>query len=300
MQRLLHLNINPFLGAVIILSLLVCIWGWFSSGLVLKVPRFQLRSSPAEYGLKYESVEFPTTGKIVLKGWYVLADKPSSKTIMICHGWGANKSDILSFTSFLAARGGYNLFYFDFRNHGDSGGSRSSLGKYEIQDILSAYEFVKRTRPGLCRQTALFGFSMGAGAAVGAASKLPEIAGVVAENPFSSFDDVVARFAKLYYKVPRTPLVDITLAFVRLRLGFNPNDYSPVKYIAEVSPRPLLIIQGGSDQRMPPRVGKELYEAAKNPKELWIVEGADHGEAYMKSGRRYELKLLEFFAKAIK
>ncbi|MFH1368354.1 MAG: alpha/beta hydrolase [Elusimicrobiota bacterium] len=300
MHTLLNLKINTYLAITIILFLIVFIWGWFSSNLVLNVPRFADETTPREYGLKYETVEFAASGGVNLKGWFVPAEKRSDTTIIVCHGWGAGKSDILSSTFFLNTRGGYNLLYFDFRNHGQSGGNISTLGRYEAADVASAVDFVKKNKTSFCRKIGVFGFSMGASAAIIAAAGRPEIMAVAAESPFSSFDKIVVRFAKLFYGIPRFPLVDITLGFVRLRLGFNPNKYSPQNYIAQLSPRPVLIIQGDSDKRMLPAEGRNLFSEAKDPKELWIVKNADHGEAYCREGRKYEIKLLDFFNKAFK
>ena len=291
-------RINPLLAAAIILSVIVFVWGWFSSGLVFNGHKYPLSPAPDEFGLKYETVEFNTTNGITLKGWYVPAEKHSNTTIILCHGWGTNKSDILPSTFALNMRAGYNLLYFDFRNHGESGGNRTSLSRFESEDVSAALAYLKKSKPAGSRHVGIYGLSMGASAAIAAAAMHPEIEAVAAESPFSSFNDIIKRFAKLYYRLPEYPFVPVTLGFVRARLGFNPNDYAPEKYIALISPRPLLLIQGEVDQRMPRQVGEKLYAAAGEPKELWVVKNADHAEAYFKMGRLYEIKLQRFFDKA--
>jgi uncharacterized protein len=290
----------------VLLVLLLCaaaIWGWYSSSLVIIQERLPIQAIPASFGLRAEDVSFSASDGVSLAGWFVPA-QPSSgaaradTTIVVCHGWGANRSDVLSSTVFLNLRGGYNLLYFDFRNHGESDGKRSSLGAFESWDLEGAIDFLRKQKPDKARRLGVFGLSMGGAVSLTVAAQRPEVEAVVADSAFSSFNDVVARFARLFYHVPRYPLIPVTLLFTKLRLGVNPEAYSPIHHMHKISPRPVFLIQGDRDVRMPPSEGARLFAAAKEPKLLWTVSGADHGETAALGGREYEDKILDFFQRA--
>jgi uncharacterized protein len=294
-----RLKLPAGVAVLIILLVIIIIWGWFFSNLVLKVARMAPGQDPSELGFKYQNLDIPC-GKIILKSWFIKPANKTDKTIILAHGWGTNKSDILGSTIFLSKRGGYNLLYFDFRNHGQSGGSLTSLGRWEKDDIKAVVNYLKANESDYCKKIGLYGFSMGANASILAASELNEICGVAAESPFTYFDRTVARFAKIYYHIPRFPLVDLTLIFIKLRLGFDPQKYSSINYVSSIAPRPVLFIYGENDNRAPLNDGKLLFEKAREPKEIFIVPGAGHGEAYLKAGMEYENVMLKFFKKVFK
>src|SRR5262245_42479634 len=91
---------------------------------------------PDQLGFTYEAVEFKASDGVRLKGWVIPAATRTDRSLMLCHGWGDNKGDMLGRTDFLHAQ--FNLFYFDFRHHGESGGDRTTLGAWESRDISAA------------------------------------------------------------------------------------------------------------------------------------------------------------------
>ena len=99
---------------------------------------------------------------------------------------------------------------------------------------------------------------------------------------------------------PEFPRTYKTFLFVKLRLGFNPDDFSAVRYVGKISPRPVLFIHGADDERIPADEGKKLYALAASPKEFWEVPGADHMESHSKNPLEYERRVAEFFIKHLK
>jgi len=281
----------------LLLACLVVFWGYLSSNLIMKIPRYPLEANPKTFGHDFEKFQAKSQDGVLLDGWFVPAKIKTGTVIFVLHGWGANRSDILIPTIFLAEH--YNLVYFDFRNHGTSGGSLSSLTCSEVGDFTAVVDRVRQTRPDAARQMAVFGFSMGASAAISGAAAMPDIRAVVAESPFASFNETVVRFANLFYGIPRF-VVPVTLMFVRMRLGFDPESCAPLYHADKLSPRPLFIIQGGSDLRMPPSEGQGIYEIAKEPKDIWVVPGADHGEASEKGGEEYQKRIIKFYQESLK
>lgn len=291
------------------LSLLFFVlWAYYSSALIIDGNRDPITVLPRTFGLEFTEEVFASADGLTLKGWFVPAQGPrahgkpgpvlpTDKTLIVCHGWGANRSDILERTTFLNTEGGYNLFYFDFRNHGDSGSGKSSLTKLEIGDLEAALSHLRAAHPAEARRVALYGMSMGAAVCLWVAAQHPDIRGVAAESPFGSYRDVVIRFGRMYYNMPRVPFALITLWAVRWRLGFDPQDYSPLGVVGKIAPRPLFLLQGDKDARMPVMEGERLFAAAGEPKTLWTVPGANHGEVAEWGGRDYRQKLLDFYGR---
>ena len=99
--------------------------------------RKPLSAWPDQMGIPYENVCFKTEDKVQLRGWFIPSETYSNKTIILMHGWGMNRSDIFKNTYFLHDLG-FNLFYFDFRALGESGGKTSSIGYLELKDAAAA------------------------------------------------------------------------------------------------------------------------------------------------------------------
>ncbi|MEW6557116.1 MAG: alpha/beta hydrolase [Elusimicrobiota bacterium] len=296
LKKILFLKIPMVFNILVFVVLVVLIWGWFSSSLIMKVTRLALEISPKNFGLKFEDIEFNTTDGIKIYGWFIYAEPKSDRTIIICHGWGANKSDVLPSTMYLL-KSGFNLLYFDFRNHGASGGTVSSLGKLESLDLSCAIEYLKKTKPAQSNKIGVYGISMSGAVAILTAATDSRIETVVVDSAFSSFNYIVARYAKLFYKIPKYPFIPITLLFTRLRLGFNPDEFSAIYFVSKISPRPVFFIHGENDDRIPVDECKKLYNLAGEPKEIWIVPNADHMESHSKNPVEYEKKVGSFFVK---
>jgi pimeloyl-ACP methyl ester carboxylesterase len=280
---------------IIVLFSLFC-WGYLSSNILLKVPRISLDINPKTFGYDFESFATTTEDDIEIKGWFIPSKKPSRSTIIVLHGWGANRSDVLGFTFFLGKF--YNLVYFDFRNHGDSGGKKSSLTVLEVRDFMAVVNYLKKEKKNFIEHLGVFGFSMGGSVAITGAAKMPEIQAVAAESPFSSFDNTVYRYAKLFYGAPRF-IVPLTLFFTKIRLGVDPEKWSPIYHIEKIAPRPVLIIQGEGDARMPVTEGQALFNAALEPKDLWTVPLADHGGIQEVDPIEYQKRILKFFEQGL-
>ena len=296
-KDVLYLKIPPAINISFFLFLFVFMWGWFSSSLILKVSRNIPGPGPEYFGLKYENVSFKTSDGVDIAGWFIHSKEKSNKTIIICHGCGADSPDVLPVTLFLNKKTGFNLLFFDFRNHGRSGGKVSSLGRLETYDLIAAVDFLKTQKPEFAAEIGVFGISMGGAVAITAAAVDRRIGAVVADSPFSSFNYIISRYAKLFYRIPKYPLVPVTLFFTRFRLGFNPDNASAIRWVSKISPRPVFFVHGDMDERIPLSESIKLYNSAGEPKQLWTVKGAGHMESYSANMSEYERKVGEFYSK---
>ena len=256
--------------------------------------RKPLDAWPDQFGLPYENVYFKTEDKVQIKGWFIPAEKYTNKTIILMHGWGMNRSDILKNTYFLHDLG-FNLLYFDFRALGESGGKISSIGYLETRDVRAAIKYLKETRPESCKKIGLYGLSMGAMVAICEGASNPQISCVAAEASYYSFRRVVSRWAWVHHKVPSFPVIPIVLHYIRKDLHVNPERYSPKYNIGKISPRPVFIIHGRYDSIVPAAQAKLLFKRAGDPKEIWLVPGAKHNKCAEVGGFEYKQRLSDFF-----
>ena len=243
--------------------------------------------------MPYDNVYFTTEDKVNIKGWFIPYDG-SEKTIILMHGWGMNRSDILKNTYFLHDLG-FNLLYFDFRALGESGGKISSIGYLETRDVRAAIKYLKETRPESCKKIGLYGLSMGAMVAICEGASNPQISCVAAEASYYSFRRVVSRWAWVHHKVPSFPVIPIVLHYIRKDLHVNPERYSPKYNIGKISPRPVFIIHGRYDSIVPAAQAKLLFKRAGDPKEIWLVPGAKHNKCAEVGGFEYKQRLSDFF-----
>jgi pimeloyl-ACP methyl ester carboxylesterase len=281
-------------GVVLLAAGAVLLWGWWASGLLLRGDRDPLTTRPETFGFPYRDETFCSADGVPLRAWFVPAPRPTDVTLVLCHGWSANRSDVLERTHFLRSRGGYNLFLFDFRGHGESGPGRTSLSRYEIGDLQAALAHVRFEHPREAARVGVFAMSMGGALALWAAADEPAVAAIAVESPFAELGPTVLRYGRLFHHTP--PFVGrLALWFARQRLGFDFGDYAPVKAIGRIAPRPVFLIQGDRDRRIPRAEGDRLFAAAREPKTQWTVPGADHGKVAEVAGRAFQDRLLAFF-----
>ncbi len=272
---------------------------WWGSGIVMHPPAMSpMWVFPEQFGLRYEKVSFKTRDGLELRGWFLPSPTGDPRTLVMCHGWGDNKGELLKMTGFLNERPGLNLLYFDFRSHGESEGEFTTIGGLETQDFDAAVEWLRREKPGLAARAGVFGLSMGAAVAVASLPNHPDLRCAVVESPFSDYAGVVERWSWNNLRIPRFPLIDIAMVLLRLRVG-NPrvDRFNPVEAAPRIAPRPVLMIAGEKDDLMPVWDVRRVYEAAREPKQLWIVPDARHAKCRETAGLEYDTRVAAFFDK---
>lgn len=253
--------------------------------------RVPLTVRPEDYGLAYEPVTCRTSDGLRLKGWFVPASTPSRRTLLLCHGWGTNKGEILKFTHALAGMG-FNLLYFDFRACGESEGRMLSVGYLESRDFDAAVSFMKAHRPD--DQYGAFGLSMGAMVAFCGLARHPGFGAAVLESPFRSHDSSVRRYMWVNYSVPYYPLIPLMLFWLRVKLGGDPEPVGPEAVAPKVAV-PVLAIFGTEDRMVPPEEFRSPLERMRASQEVWVVAGAGHARCGEVAGQEYTDRLARFY-----
>ena len=130
---------------------------------------------------------------------------------------------------------------------------------------------------------------MGGATMIRAAAQFPEIEALVVDSPYSSLDD------EFDYLIPYPFVNPLVKFFAEIQTGISINDLRPVDEIVKISPRPVYIIQGTGDKVVPPDTAEQLFNAAGEPRYLWMEENVIHSGMYLNNPRKYERRVVGFF-----
>jgi len=168
---------------------------------------------------------------------------------------------------------------FDFRGHGRSGGL-STLGDREIQDLDVAVAYARQLG---YQRIAAVGFSMGASVVLRHAGLIGGLDAVVSvSGPGRWYYRGTERMRWVHRAVERRAGRYVTRRWLKTRIspaGWKLIPVPPAEAAAKISPVPLLIVHGDQDQYFPPEHARQLYMAAREPKELWLLPGMGHAES---------------------
>lgn len=263
------------------------------SNIIVNQPRLGLNTStPSDHGLPYTEERIPVSDKNNCYGWYIPANG-SDKLIMLVHGRGTNRQDVLPFAPFLH-KAGYNLFLIDLRNCGKSYAGLCTMGYYESRDLVRAVAYISSKYHQ--REVGMLGLSMGAAASVLAAGQIKELKALILDSPFYSFRAILdERFREDYPYYPEF-IKNIVYRYSEWRLGFKLDDIDIGKALTGLKV-PALIIHGKKDTYINVKNSLRLFEKANQPKELWITEKGTHVGNHQEYTREYEDRVLTFLAK---
>ena len=259
---------------------LVAFSGCGSMDWVFYHPDRKVYGTPADDGLKYEEVRFPSADGTMLSGWFVPSTTPTAGTVVHFHGNAQNMTSHYSFVSWVP-QNGFNLFMFDYRGYGASEGKPGREGVY--QDSLAAIKYAQARDDVDASKIIVFGQSLGGANAIAVVggAKLKGIVGVAVDSAFSSYKEV----GKDHVAGSLKPLAGSLLT----------DGHSPLDVVGRISPTPLVIMHGTDDRVVPYYHAERLYAAARAPRELWTFHGGGHTDALGVRRRQTVSRLLKSF-----
>jgi len=215
---------------------------------------------------------------------YIPERQESPPALCICHGIprGIKDPSDTSDPGYpgLARRfcdAGFLTMIFNFRGTGDSGGNFDILGW--TRDLEAAIDYVYNLNEVDKARIFLMGFSGGAAVSVDVAAKDPRISHVVTcacPARFHGFQDPdrTRGMVEHFRSIEMIRDDGFPPSLEHWRDGFS--KVSPIDHIDKISPRPVLIVHGTEDNVVDPSQAWVLYERAREPKEMLMVEGAGH------------------------
>lgn len=166
----------------------------------------------------------------------------------------------------------------DFRGHGRSTG-HSTVGDREVLDIAAAVAEARRLG---YERIAVVGFSMGGAVAVRHAALEGGIDAVVSvSGPARWHYRGTVNMRRVHWAIQRWSgrlAVRVARGTRVAPRGWDPVPEAPHEVADRISPVPLLVVHGDADTFFPLEHARQLYEAARDPRELWIEPGFGHAE----------------------
>jgi alpha-beta hydrolase superfamily lysophospholipase len=266
--------------------------------LAVHPPRERISKTPARLGLAFKEASFSTSDGIQLQGWFIPSPY-SQAAVILGHGFSRSRQEMLDVAAMLN-RNCYNVLLFDWRAHGESGGTRTTFGYDEVNDLAAALDYVASQPEVDSEHIGVLGKSMGAVIAIRAAAALPQLKAVVSDSAFPSLQDSIEVGVRRRGPFGVWPVRPVAMSLGVMTMGIDPELVRPIDDIGDISPRPVLIIQGGRDELVPANTGERLYAAAAEPKFLWYVPDATHVTLSSQDPAEYEARVVAFFNAALK
>ena len=217
----------------------------------------------------------------------------AKSSLVICHG---NRSSKEKMYHLINCYQDHNLFFFDFRGHGENQAEYTTIGDLESYDVEGAVAYARQLFPNT--PLGIVALSMGAGATLKALSSIPDLCNaVVLDSAYASLQDMVERVYDGFSPLPRFPLLDIGMFFARFRTGCK-FDVNSESYIANLQV-PAMLIHSVDDPLIPVNHADRLIEAARRGtnmvKQVLKCSGAGHGAVSHVHSEQYTTNVNDFF-----
>lgn len=252
--------------------------------------------TPAFRGLAFDDVHVTTADGLRLHGWFLPA--AGRATVMLVHGYKDSRSSMLGVAEILHHHG-YQVLVASLRGHDVNDGEQVSFGLREMKDLEAFHEYLLARQGVDSTRIGLFGVSMGATISIRFTAANPGIRALVSDCAFSSIADTVGTSVKFFTGLPEFPFAPAIVFWTEWELGASVDDIDAKKWISQIAPRPVLLLQGGADNVVSPESGARLFEAAGQPKELWFDEEVGHAEFLKKRPAEFEQRVTAFYDKTL-
>ena len=263
-----------------------------------------------------QDVRFRTADGLTLCGCYLRATTTNTwkrqGVILFGLEYGSNRWSCLPYCENLVANG-FDVFSFECRNQGDSDRQPGYeplqwVTNHDLVDFQAALNYLKSRSDGEQGGIGFFGISKGGSAGLLAAAQDPYVRCFVTDGIFATHTTMVPYMQRWIAIYSDHYLIQALLptcfynwmghaALSRISRERGCRFLHLERVIGELSPRPLLMIHGGSDTYIKPEMARMVFERAGPPKEFWLVEGAKHNQAIQVAGEEYQQRVLEFFLK---
>lgn len=232
---------------------------------------------------------------IRLHAFYLKAAQPTPRTAVIVHGYTDNAIRMLHIAHLYNRTLGFNVLMPELQHHGHSQGAAIQMGWLDRLDLLQWMDTANEIFGDSTRMI-VHGLSMGAATVMMASGEKPVPYYVRGYVEDCGYTDVWSEFSyqlKSMYGLPAFPLLHAANLWCKNRYKWSFREASAVQQVAQCH-LPMLFIHGDSDTYVPTSMVYTLYEAKPEPKELWMVPGAEHAEAFLKNPHAYTERIRNF------
>jgi len=302
--RYIVLAVTLLLLAVIMTVIILSVYkGWH----LLHPDKRPIEAFSSNIVPEYRDISFKgSDSTIVLRGW-LFQVKNSDKAVILVHSYGSNRlqfgMDTVDLIKEFMSKG-YNVFTFDLRNSGESGGKDCTFGYSEKEDVKAAIKYVRSQGS---KHITLMGFSTGASAAITAAAEstasdgTPLVDAVIADSPYSDLKSYFRRSLNKWTGLPAFPFNFTVSLAIDLTSGIKAKDASPVNALTSENPPYMMLIHSRNDELIPVINSIELFQqySALNASgaEFWQTEDNGHAIGYMENRDEYMERIFAFLEK---
>jgi len=278
------------ISVVLLASVLVFIvFAWHEGSVLVSPSNCEIGKPPAD--LPVQAIQFQSSSGATIHGW-LLAGQPGTGVVILMHGIRANRLQLLDHARFLF-HAGYSVLLFDFQAHGESIGRHITAGYLESRDAAAAVDFVHQKFPGA--KVCVNGFSMG-GAAVVLADPPLHVNAMILESVYPTIEQAITDRLEIRFGWLGKLGAPFLTRQLKPRLGFGRDDLRPIKQVGKITV-PKFFIAGTADRDTLAQESKDLFAAAAEPKQFWLVDGAAHVDMNDFAKDEYEKRILEFLAR---
>jgi len=243
-------------------------------------------AAPAD--LQAETVSIPDGRGATVAGWFI-PGRPGRGAVLLLHGVRADRRAMIE-RARLLSRDGHAVLLIDLPAHGESSGERITFGLREGAGVRTALAELRRRLPG--EAIGVIGVSLGAASLVLAHAE-PAPDAVVLESMYPTIEEaVVDRLTRRLGPVG-SALAPLLLWQLPLRTGISPDQLRPVDAIASLK-APVLVASGTRDQHTTLAESRRIFDAAREPKQFWAVDGAAHVDLFNAGPEAYRKIVIAF------
>lgn len=287
-----------FLASIILVSHAIIAWN-------LAYPYVPpLESNPYdEKQLPYEVVVYPSrSGETTVDSWYIPATNAggvtdSKKTIILSHGYGANREeswvpmyDLAELMNELH----YNVIMFDYGYASKTYSAPATWGIEEKNQLLAAVDYAQQRG---AEKIIVWGFSMGGGTALQAALESEQISALILDSLFLPSPDTLYTNLQQYVEVPKYPTTWIIGELLPLWTNHDFSNAPAQSVLAKQYDIPLLIIHGTADNKADYHIAEQIAENQRNENSsLWLIEHGQHELLFRKDPNLYMKNVSEFLS----
>ena len=221
---------------------------------------------------------------------------PDGPAVLLLHGIGASREMFADHVAWLNGLG-YAVLAPDFRGHGASAAAARSFGWREADDAAAAFAFLRKDRRE--RKIGVIGVSLGGAAALlGDDGPLPADA-MVLQAVYPHLRTAIRNRIATRLGVFLGTIIEPLLSFQAWpRYDVAPGRIAPANGLERFGGS-VLIIGGSEDVETKPEDTRELFDAARGPKSLWLIDGADHPETCSFWSATYRARVQAFFQETL-
>ncbi|MEJ2149765.1 MAG: alpha/beta fold hydrolase [Chloroflexota bacterium] len=262
---------------------------WLGAGRLSRRWKPDPPSAPEDFGLPCQPVEFASRDGVPLVGRLIGPGGGRPVVVFAAGLFGSMDGD--TELALPLVRAGYDVFQFDWRGHGASGGERVTLGVRERDDLVGAVDVLQARG---AKWIALLGFSMGGAVALRVAAADRRVACVICDGGYVHLAHALEGFARSRLGLPLKPFVWLVMRLAEVRLGLRLAEADPLPHVGTISPNPTLLIYGSADPFVPPADQDALFGACREPKSIWRIEGAGHRDGFERHPEAYLERVIGF------